>query len=77
VLAAGGAGMAGPAVLMAATTRLVPLERRGLATGVVNAGGSFGQFIFAPVAQGITAAAGWMSALYSLAAFTLLALPAA
>src|SRR5688500_1844296 len=77
VLAAGGAGMAGPAVLMAATTRLVPLERRGFATGVVNAGGSFGQFIFAPVAQGITAAAGWASALYSLAAFTLLALPAA
>ena len=29
VLAAGGAGMAGPAVLMAATTRLVPPERRG------------------------------------------------
>lgn len=77
VLAAGGAGMAGPAVLMAATTRLVPPQRRGMATGVVNAGGSFGQFIFAPVAQGITAAAGWASALYSLAAFTLLALPAA
>jgi MFS family permease len=77
VLAAGGAGMAGPAVLMAATTRLVAPERRGLASGIVNAGGSFGQFIFAPVAQGITAAAGWMSALYSLAAFTLLALPAA
>jgi len=77
VLAAGGAGMAGPAVLMAATTRLVAPERRGLATGIVNAGGSFGQFIFAPVAQGITAAAGWVSALYSLAAFTLLALPAA
>jgi MFS family permease len=77
VLAAGGAGMAGPAVLMAATTRLVLPERRGLASGVVNAGGSFGQFVFAPVAQGITAAAGWASALYSLAAFTLLALPAA
>ena len=77
VLAAGGAGMAGPAVLMAATARLVPPERRGMASGIVNAGGSFGQFIFAPVAQGITAAAGWASALYSLAAFTLLALPAA
>src|SRR5262245_17531056 len=76
-LAAGGAGMAGPAVLMAATTRLVPPERRGLASGIVNAGGSLGQFIFAPVAQGITAAAGWISALQSLAAFTLLALPAA
>jgi predicted MFS family arabinose efflux permease len=77
VLSAGGAGMAGPAVLMAATTRLVPVDKRGMANGIVNAGGSFGQFIFAPVTQGITAAAGWMSALYSLAAFTLLALPAA
>lgn len=77
VLAAGGAGMAGPAVLMAATTRLVPLERRGMAAGIVNAGGSFGQFVFAPIAQGITAAAGWVIALQSLAALTLLALPAA
>lgn len=77
VLAAGGAGMAGPSVLMAATTRLVPAERRGLATGVVNAGGSFGQFVFAPIAQGITAVAGWAAALQSLAAITLLALPAA
>ena len=77
VLAAGGAGMAGPAVLMSATTRLVAPEKRGLATGIVNAGGSFGQFIFAPIAQGISTAAGWAVAVQSLAALTLLALPAA
>jgi len=77
VLSAGGAGMAGPAVLMAATTRLVPAEKRGMASGIVNAGGSFGQFLFAPLAQGITAAAGWVVALQSLAVITLLALPAA
>src|SRR5919112_318222 len=53
---AGGAGMAGPSVLMAAATRLVAPERRGMATGLVNAGGSFGQFLFVPIAQGITAA---------------------
>ena len=34
---------------MAATTRLVPAEKRGLASGIVNAGGSFGQFVFAPI----------------------------
>jgi predicted MFS family arabinose efflux permease len=62
---------------MAATTRLVPAEKRGLATGIVNAGGSFGQFVFAPIAQGLTVAAGWAVALQSLAAITLLALPAA
>ena len=77
VLSAGGAGMAGPSVLMSATTRLVPPEKRGMATGIVNAGGSFGQFVFAPIAQGITAAAGWVAAIHSLALFTLLALPAA
>ena len=77
VLAAGGAGMAGPSVLMAATTRLVPPERRGMATGIVNAGGSFGQFVFAPIAQGVTAAAGWAASLQTLAVVSLLALPAA
>ena len=34
---------------MAASTRLVTLEKRGLATGIVNAGGSFGQFAMAPI----------------------------
>jgi MFS family permease len=77
VLAAGGAGMAGPSVLMAAATRLIPLRQRGMATGIINAGGSFGQFVFAPIAQGITAAAGWVTALQSLAVLSLLALPAA
>ena len=77
VLAAGGAGLAGPSVLMAATARLIPPAQRGMATGIVNAGGSFGQFVFAPIAQAIMTAAGWVAALQSLAAITLLALPAA
>ncbi|MEW6706138.1 MAG: MFS transporter [Pseudomonadota bacterium] len=77
VLAAGGAGMAGPSVLMAATTRMIAPERRGMATGLVNAGGSFGQFVFAPIAQAVTTAAGWMAAVQTLAVMSLLALPAA
>jgi MFS family permease len=76
VLAAGGAGMAGPSVLMAATTRMVPAHQRGLATGVVNAGGSFGQFLMAPIAIGLTAAVGWTSAMQWLGVMVLLALPA-
>jgi len=76
VLAAGGAGMAGPSVLMAATMRLVPVQKRGLATGVVNAGGSFGQFAMAPIAIGLMAAIGWASAMQWLAVLILLALPA-
>jgi MFS family permease len=77
VLSAGGAGMAGPAVLMSAVTRLVAPARRAMATSVVNAGGSFGQFIFAPLAASVMGAAGWMTAVQMLGLVALLALPAA
>jgi MFS family permease len=77
VLAAGGAGMAGPAVLMSATARLIAPEKRGIATGVVNAGGSFGQFVMAPVAGALMLALGWASAMQVLGLIVLLALPAA
>ncbi len=77
VLSAGGAGMAGPAVLMAATIRLIPPERRGLATGIVNAGGSFGQFALAPVAAALIVGLGWAPAMQVMALLVLLCLPAA
>lgn len=77
VLSAGGAGMAGPSVLMAATARLVPLEKRGMATGIVNAGGSFGQFLMAPLAAALIAGMGWASALQVMGLLVLLCLPAA
>ena len=77
VLAAGGAGMAGPAVLMAATTRLIEPAKRGLATGIVNAGGSFGQFAMAPIAAALMIGIGWASAMQVLGLLVLLALPAA
>jgi predicted MFS family arabinose efflux permease len=77
VLAAGGAGMAGPAVLMAATARLISAEKRGMATGIINAGGSFGQFLMAPVAGALMVRVGWASAMQVLACLVLLALPAA
>jgi predicted MFS family arabinose efflux permease len=77
VLSAGGAGMAGPAVLMAATMRMIPPDRRGLATGIVNAGGSFGQFAMAPIAAVLIVGIGWASAMQVMALLVLLALPAA
>jgi predicted MFS family arabinose efflux permease len=76
VLSAGGAGMAGPAVLMAATSRLLPASQRGMATGIVNAGGSFGQFIMAPVAGALILGVGWDHAMQIMALLVLLALPA-
>ncbi len=77
VLSAGGAGMAGPAVLMATTTRLIPAEWRGLATGIVNAGGSFGQFVMAPVAGALMVGLGWVQAMQVMGLLVLLCLPAA
>ena len=77
VLSAGGAGMAGPAVLMATTSRLIPPARRGLATGIVNAGGSVGQFVMAPIAGALLVGLGWVGAMQWLGALVLLALPAA
>ena len=77
VLSAGGAGLAGPSVLMAATTRLIPPEKRGMASGIVNAGGSFGQFLMAPLAGVLTVGLGWASAMQVLGLVVLLALPAA
>ena len=77
VLAAGGAGMAGPAVLMAATSRMIPSAQRGLATGIVNAGGSFGQFLMAPIAGALMVGFGWANAMQVLGLLVLLALPAA
>ena len=76
VLSAGGAGMAGPSVLMAATTRLIAPEKRGMATGIVNAGGSFGQFLMAPIAGALIAGMGWATALQIMGLLVLLALPA-
>jgi len=77
VLSAGGAGMAGPAVLMATTARLIPAAYRGLATGIVNAGGSAGQFVMAPIAGALLVGLGWASAMQVMGLLVLLALPAA
>lgn len=77
MLSAGGAGMAGPAVLMATTTRLIPPAQRGLATGIVNAGGSFGQFVMAPIAGALLTGLGWVHAMQLMGLLVLLCLPAA
>ena len=77
IIAAGGAGMAGLGVLMSAVGRAVPPQVRGLASGIVNAGGSFGQFAVVPVAALLSAGIGWAGALSALALLTLAAVPLA
>lgn len=75
VLSAAGAGAASFSVLMGAVAQRMPAESRGEAAGVINAGSSLGQFVFAPIAQKLIQWVGWMDAMWSLAAMALLALP--
>jgi predicted MFS family arabinose efflux permease len=77
VVAAGGGGMAGLGVLMSTVARAVPPEKRGLASGIVNAGGSFGQFLIAPLAVLLTGAIGWIGALTALGLLSLAIVPLA
>ncbi|MBS0345416.1 MAG: MFS transporter [Proteobacteria bacterium] len=75
LLSAMGSGAGSFSVLIGAAAQRMPAEARGAASGVINAGGSFGQFVFAPVLQGLIQALGWMGAMWSLALMTLGALP--
>jgi predicted MFS family arabinose efflux permease len=75
ILAACGAGAIGPGLLMSAGSRWIPEAKRNMANGIVNAGGSFGQFTVIPLAQLFIGLAGWQPALVILGAVGLLAVP--
>lgn len=75
ILAASGAGAIGPALLMSAANRWIPEAKRAMASGIVNAGGSFGQFTLIPFAQLMIGLAGWQPALVLLGATGLIAVP--
>ena len=77
VLAAAGSGAGSFSVLIGAASQRLPVERRGMAAGIINAGGSFGQFLFAPLLQRLIAVSGWMGAMWSMAVISLFALPIA
>ena len=75
LLSAAGSGSGSFSVLIGAVSHRLPPEARGAASGIINAGGSFGQFIFAPILQKLIQLFGWMGAMWALAAMTLAALP--
>jgi MFS family permease len=76
-LSAAGAGAGSFSILIGATAQRLPAARRPFAAGFINAGGSFGQFVFAPLMQAIISSAGWMVAMLTMAATTLLTIPLA
>ena len=75
LLAAIGSGAGSFSVLIGAAATRLPLEARATASGVINAGGSFGQFVFAPILQKLILVLGWFGALWALAGVVLAALP--
>jgi MFS family permease len=76
-LSAAGAGAGSFSILIGATAQRLPAERRAFAAGFINAGGSFGQFVFAPLMQAIISSAGWIAAMLTMAAASLLTIPLA
>jgi MFS family permease len=76
-LSAAGAGAGSFSILIGATAQRLPAARRPFAAGFINAGGSFGQFVFAPLMQAIISSAGWIAAMLTMAATTLLTIPLA
>jgi predicted MFS family arabinose efflux permease len=75
LMASAGSGAASFSVLIGAAAQRMPAESRAAASGVINAGGSFGQFVFAPLAQKLIQLFGWMGAMGTMAAIALAALP--
>ena len=75
VLSAAGAGAGSFSILIGATSQRLPAEKRAFASGVINAGGSLGQFVFAPLNQAVMSAYGWMAAMWTMAVIALTTAP--
>jgi predicted MFS family arabinose efflux permease len=75
LVCAAGAGAIGPPILISSVVRWIPEAKQHLVNGIVNAGGSFGQFTVIPLAQLLIGLAGWQPALVILGALGLASVP--
>lgn len=75
LLSAAGAGAASFSILVGGLAARLPAEQRSFASGFINAGSSFGQFLYAPLAQFLIGTWGWAMAMFALAASVLAGLP--
>src|SRR5438128_2545624 len=62
-------------LVLSAFSKLLPVEKRGMAVGAGTAAGSFGQFLFAPFGVAMIDNFGWQSALTVFALLMLLIIP--
>nr|HET7860753.1 MFS transporter [Caldimonas sp.] len=77
VVSAAGTAVASNALLIGEVSRRTAVDERGLASGVIGAGGPAGQLVLAPLVTMAIALQGWVAALCALGAIALLALPLA
>jgi len=77
LIAIAGAAAGSNGLLLGEVSKRVSEQRRGLAVGIVGAGGSVGQLVLGPGAQSMISSAGWEFALFALAALALVAIPLA
>jgi MFS family permease len=77
VLTGLGVGATSFTLVIASFSKLMPPEWRGLSFGLGTAAGSFGQFLFSPLAVGFIAWFGWQHALIVLGCIALLIVPLA
>ncbi len=72
-----GLGIAGSSftIVIAAFSQLMPPHMRSLAFGAGTAAGSFGQFLFSPLAVAFVGGFGWQHALVAFGIITLLVIP--
>src|SRR5262245_61851405 len=70
-----GAGAGSFSILIGATAQRLPADKRAFASGFINAGGSFGQFLYAPLTQALISSIGWVGAMITLAATAFLTIP--
>ncbi len=77
VLCGLGIGATSFTLIIASFGKLMPADWRGFSFGVGTAAGSFGQFLFSPLAVGFISWFGWQHALVALGIITLTILPLA
>jgi MFS family permease len=77
ILSAAGAGAGSFAILLGSVAQRLDPAKRSFASGLINAGGSLGQFVFAPIAQYLIALTNWKMAMTVLAVAGLISIPLA
>jgi predicted MFS family arabinose efflux permease len=75
ILVAAGTAAGSFAILIGVTAQSLPMHERSLAAGYINAGGSVGQLLFAPLAQLVIGRWGWSTGMFAISAAALMTIP--